>query len=114
MTAIDTTHNRVFKPGTEFQRDTAFYESLPLANSLAALADFKRHGVRRKKLNPVFSSSAISEGLSTLSTNLDDLGEILAGASRDNKSVDIQSQFFYLTVCFTHASERLQKYPGPR
>ncbi|OGM44850.1 hypothetical protein ABOM_006118 [Aspergillus bombycis] len=88
----------VFKPGTEFQRDPTFYQSLPLANSLAALADFKLHGVRRKQLNPVFTPSAVAEALPTLSKNIEGIGEILSRAKRDGTAVDIQAHFFYLTI----------------
>ncbi|KAL2808543.1 cytochrome P450 [Aspergillus granulosus] len=88
----------VFKPGTEFQRDPAFYKSLPLANSLAALSDFKQHGARRKQLNPVFTPSAVAEGLPTLRRNIADIGELLSQSIAYGDPVDIQATFFYMTV----------------
>ncbi|PYI35304.1 cytochrome P450 [Aspergillus indologenus CBS 114.80] len=91
-------YHEVFKPGTAFHRDPAFYTSLPFSNSVASLTDFHHHSLRRKKLNPAFTPSAVQSSLSTLITNIEDIGETLSRACRDGRPLNIQRLFVYLSV----------------
>ncbi|PYI24703.1 cytochrome P450 [Aspergillus violaceofuscus CBS 115571] len=91
-------YHEVFKPGTAFHRDPAFYTSLPFSNSVASLTDFHHHSLRRIKLNPAFTPSAVQSSLSTLIINIEDIGETLSRACRHGRPLNIQRLFVYLSL----------------
>ena len=98
MQATEDNDGRVFKPGTEFQRDPGFYHNIGLPNSLGFLTDFKQHGTRRKMFNQVFTLSAVSDSLPTLARNIDEIGDIFTESLLEGKAVDIQNVFGYMAV----------------